>query len=272
MKIDLHLHTSFSDGKLSPQALLRNAAENHYSYISITDHDTFMGYLDAQKYIHKYNIELIPGVEISTMLDHTEVHILAYYCDLGNEALNNLLQEVYDSRYGRAMQMVKNLEAFDIYLDWQDVLVYAGENKYIGRPNIARALLEHGFVKTFKEAFDRYLHNDSPAYVPKLKVDTEYVIQTIKKAKGLSVLAHPVRLPDDSLIFTCIDMGIDGLEVYYAAQDTSQTRLYEQIAVENKLIRTGGTDFHQGELSNLVNYSAPDICIKELKAAYERIR
>jgi hypothetical protein len=269
LKIDLHLHTTFSDGILSPEELLKNAHQNHYSYISITDHDTFAGYIEAKKHIHKYNLELISGVEISTMLDNMEVHILAYYIDIENPELNNLLKLVYDSRYGRANDMVKKLATMGIELDWKDVLVYAGENKYIGRPHIARAMIEHGQVKTIKEAFDKYLSNDSPAYVPKFKVETEYAIDIIKKANGISVLAHPGRLTDDSMVYTCIDMGIDGLEVYYASHDPGQTRLYEQIALENNLIRTGGTDFH-GKDFYYLNYSAPDVCIKDIKAFMER--
>ena len=267
LKIDLHLHTTFSDGKLSPEELVRIAYESHYSYISITDHDTFSGYLDAKKYLDKYKLELIPGVEISTILDQTEVHILAYYFDTENENLNNLLKQVYDSRYGRAKQMVNNLEALGIHLNWKEVLVYAGENTYIGRPHIARALIEKGIVKSIKEAFDKYLSNDSPAYVPKYKVDTGFAIQTIREAGGLSVLAHPGRLPDDTIVYTCIELGIDGIEVYYSSHAHGQTRLYEQIALENNLIRTGGTDFHGNEFY-YINYSAPDICIKELKSAY----
>jgi len=269
LKIDLHLHTTFSDGKLSPEELIRYAHENHYSYISITDHDTIAGYLDAQKYVSKYPLELIPGVEISTIYERMEVHILAYYFDVDNAGLHSLLKDVYDSRYGRALQMVEKLEEMGIHLDWKDVLVYAGENKYIGRPHIARALVENGAVKTIKEAFDKYLGNDSPAFVPKFKTETKDAIDVIKKANGIPVLAHPGRLSDDSIVYSCIDMGIDGLEVYYGSHLAGQTRLYEQIALENNLIRTGGTDFHGNEFFYL-NYSAPDICIKELKAAYKK--
>ena len=269
MKIDLHLHTTFSDGKLSPEELLRFAHENHYSYISITDHDSFLGYFDALNYINKYPLELIPGVEISTIHAESEVHLLAYYFDTTNEELNNLLKDVYDSRYGRAIQMVRNLESMNIKLDWKDVLVYAGENKYIGRPHIARALIENGTVSTIREAFEKYLSNESPAYVPKFKIDTEHAIRTIKKANGIAVLAHPGKLTDDSIVYSCIDMGIDGIEVYYGSHLAGETRLYEQIALENNLIRTGGSDFHGNDFY-YINYSAPDICIKELKAAYEK--
>ena len=271
MKIDLHLHTTFSDGKLSPEELVRNAYENHYSFISITDHDTFAGYLEAKKYIKDKNItlELIPGVEISTIFDNHEIHILAYYFDEDNNDLIELLNDVYDSRYGRAIEMVERLSTFGIHLDWATILNYAGKNKYIGRPHIARALIANGSVKTIKEAFEKYLNNASPAYVPKLKVDTEHAINVIKKANGVSVLAHPGRLTDDSIVYDCIDMGIDGLEVYYVSHITGQTRLYEQIAIENNLIRTGGTDFHGNEFY-YINYSAPDICIKDLKNLYEK--
>jgi predicted metal-dependent phosphoesterase TrpH len=250
---------------------MKIASENHYSYISITDHDTFAGYTEALKTSKKYDVELIPGVEISTILENNEVHILAYYFDTDNDDLNNLLKQVYDSRYGRALEMVQRLEDVGIQVDWKDVLNYAGENKYIGRPHIAKAIVEVGAVKTIREAFDKYLHNDSPIYVPKYKVDTEYAIQSIKKANGISILAHPGRLTDDSMVYSCIDMGIDGLEVYYASHLAGQTRLYEQIALENNLVKTGGTDFHGNEFY-YINYSAPDICIKDLKAAYEQRR
>jgi len=263
LKIDLHLHTTFSDGRLTPEKMVQNAHENHYAYISITDHDSLGGYIEARKYVDAYDVKLIPGVEISTMSDDVEIHILAYYVDTDNDELNTLLQNVWDSRYGRAKQMVQNLEKLGICLDWKDILVYAGENKYIGRPHIARAMMEKGKVKTIKEAFDKFLNNDSPAFVPKLKIDTEYAIEVVKKAHGVSVLAHPGRLPDDSLVFSCIDMGVDGLEVFYASHDAGQTRLYEQIALENNLIRTGGSDFHGNEFY-YINYSAPDICISDL--------
>ena len=271
MKIDLHLHTTFSDGKLSPEELVRNAYENHYSYISITDHDTFAGYLEAKKFLieKNYNLELIPGVEISTIFENQEVHILAYYFKEDDEDLIELLTNVYDSRYGRALEMVERLQTLGIDVDWANILSYAGKNKYIGRPHIARALMTNGCVKTIKEAFEKYLHNESPAYVPKHKIDTEHAINVIKKASGISVLAHPGRLTDDSIVYNCIDMGIDGLEVYYVSHITGQTRLYEQIAIENNLIRTGGTDFHGNEFY-YINYSAPDICIKDLKTLYEK--
>jgi len=269
MKIDLHLHTTFSDGKTSPEVLLRNAFQNHYSSISITDHDTYAGYLEAKNYLKKYPLNLIPGIEISTIHDNNEVHILAYYFDTENDDLNKLINKVYDSRYGRAIEMVKRLETMNIFLSWSEVLVYAGENTYIGRPHIARALMETGVVKTIKEAFDKYIHNDSPIYVPKYKVDTEYAINAIKKAGGVAILAHPGRLPDDSVVYACIEMGIDGLEVYYASHATGQTRLYEQIALENGLIKTGGTDFH-GHEYYYFSYSAPEICIKELNALYQQ--
>jgi len=264
LKIDLHLHTTYSDGRLSPEMLIKMAYDNYYSYISITDHDSLAGYIEAKRHVKSYDIHLIPGVEISTMYEDVEIHILAYFIDEDNEELNDLLKKVWDSRYGRAKQMVENLETLGISLEWKDVLIYAGENKYIGRPHIARALMEKGKVKTIKEAFDKFLNNDSPVFVPKYKVDTEYAINVIKKANGASVLAHPGRLPDDSLVFSCIDMGIDGLEVFYASHDANQTRLYEQIAIENNLIRTGGSDFHGNEFY-YINYSAPDICIDDIK-------
>ena len=267
MKIDLHLHTNFSDGKLSPEKILKLAWENHYEYISITDHDSILGYLEAKKYLAKYPLELISGVEISTNYQSSDVHILAYYFDENNDEFIEMLRKIYDSRYGRAKQIVSNLNQMGIDLKWEDVLKYAGQHKYIGRPHIARALIENGFCKTIKSVFDRCLNNDSPIYVPKYRIDTAYAVDLIQKAGGISVVAHPGRLEDDSLLYEFIDMGVEGIEVYYASHSTGQIKFYEQIALENNLIRTGGSDFHGSDFYYL-NYTAPDVCIKELKARH----
>ena len=122
MKIDLHLHTNFSDGKLSPEKILKLAWENHYEYISITDHDSILGYLEAKKYLAKYPLELISGVEISTNYQSSDVHILAYYFDENNDEFIEMLRKIYDSRYGRAKQIVSNLNQMGIDLKWEDVL------------------------------------------------------------------------------------------------------------------------------------------------------
>jgi len=267
MKIDLHLHTNFSDGKLSPDQLLKFAYENHYAYLSITDHDSTLGYQEATKHLAKYPMDLIPGVEVSTIYQTSDVHILAYYIDVHNELLTEMLKKIYDSRYGRAKQMVENLRQLGIDLNWEDVLKYAGQHKYVGRPHIARAMIENGFCKTIKSVFDNYLNNDSPVYVPKYRIDTANAIDIIKKAGGVPVIAHPGRLEDDSVLYDFIDMGIEGIEVYYASHSSGQIKLYEQIALEHNLIRTGGSDFHGHDFYYL-NYSAPDICIKELKSRY----
>ncbi|HOE91054.1 MAG TPA: PHP domain-containing protein [Candidatus Cloacimonadota bacterium] len=271
MKIDLHLHTNYSDGKLSPEKLLKFAWENHYEFLSITDHDSTLGYQEACNFLSVYPLELIPGVEISTNYQTTDVHILAYYFDVNNEELVDMLKKIYDSRYGRAKQIVQNLNQLGIDLQWEDVLKYAGKHKYIGRPHIARALIENGFCKTIKSVFDNYLNNDSPIYVPKYRIDTAHAIEIIKNAGGIPVVAHPGRLEDDNLLYEFIDMGIEGIEVYYASHSTGQIKFYEQIALEHNLIRTGGSDFHGSDFYYL-NYSAPDICIKELKSKYNHKR
>lgn len=271
MKIDLHLHTNFSDGKLSPEQLLKFAYENHYAYLSITDHDSTLGYQEARKVVSTYPLELIPGVEVSTIYQSNDVHILAYYVDVDNAELNEMLRKIYDSRYGRAKQMVENLHKMGIELDWQDVLKYAGQNKYVGRPHIARAMIENGFCKTIKEVFDHYLNNDSPIYVPKYRIDSNQAIEIIKRAGGIPVIAHPGRLEDDTILYDFIDMGIEGIEVYYSSHSSGQIKLYEQIALEHNLIRTGGSDFHGYDFFYL-NYSAPEICITELKTAHNKRR
>jgi 3',5'-nucleoside bisphosphate phosphatase len=266
-KIDLHVHTNFSDGLYSPEEVLELAKDREYDVISITDHDNMDGFLQVKDYAKFLGIELIPGVEISTLHHNKDTHILAYNFDLQNQALISLLKKIYDSRFGRAEAIIEKLNERDIKIDIEKVQSYAGKNNYLGRPHIARALIEAGYCADKYEAFDMHLGDRCYAYVPKFAPSSQIAIDTIREAGGISVLAHPFTLGDDALIYELVSYGIDGMEVYYAKCNDETIYHYNEIAKENGLIRTGGSDFHGDgfDMEIFGNYSAPEKVLKEMQ-------
>jgi predicted metal-dependent phosphoesterase TrpH len=265
-KIDLHVHTNFSDGLYSPEEVLDLAKDREYDVIAITDHDNIDGYLQVKDYAEMIGIELIPGVEISTLHHGRDTHVLAYYFDYENQELISLLKKIYDSRFKRAKGIVEKLNQRGIMISIEDVQSYAGKNNYLGRPHIARALIESGYCADKYEAFDIHLGEHCYAYVPKFAPSSITAIETIHKANGIAVLAHPYTLGDDSLIRELIDAGLDGMEVYYAKCNDETIYHYNETAKTNGLIRTGGSDFHGDgfDLEIFGSYSAPEKVLNEM--------
>lgn len=266
MKVDLHIHTNFSDGLFSPREILDMADKNDFKTISITDHDTIEGNINAQKYLYKYDIKLVTGVEISSIFERNDVHILAYNFDHGNEKLNNLLLSIKKGRLKRAKEIIRKLKNLGVDIDVKKVMEAAGKNNLIGRPHIARVLVKNGNCNTTQEAFDYFLGNDSPAYVLKPAPTIQKIIETVHEANGLTVLAHPHTLFNQEKIYDIIDMGIDGLEAYYARYDERTRDFFLNIAKNNNLITTGGSDFH-GDLHDfeiLGDYSLPEHVVDDL--------
>lgn len=266
-KIDLHVHTNFSDGLFSPEEVIQLAVEREYDLLAITDHDNIDGFLQIKDFAAEQGLELVPGVEISTLHRNRDVHILAYNFDWKNELLLAMLKRIYDSRYDRAEAIIQKLNERGIRIKIEDVESYAGRNKYLGRPHIARAMINAGYCADKYEVFDNHIGEHCYAYVPKYAPSAEKAIKTIQKAGGVSVLAHPFTLADDRLIYELIAYGIDGLEVFYAKCNDETIYHYNEIAQENNLIRTGGTDFHgEGfDLEIFGVYSAPEAVEIELK-------
>ncbi|MDO9576654.1 MAG: PHP domain-containing protein [Candidatus Cloacimonadales bacterium] len=266
-KIDLHVHTNFSDGIYSPEEVLELAKDREYDVIAITDHDNIDGYLQVKDYAEFLGIELIPGVEISTLHRERDTHILAYNFDLKNEALTKQLKNIYNSRFGRAKAIIEKLNARGINIDLEQVQSYAGKNNYLGRPHIARALIESGYCADKYEAFDLHIGDRCYAYVPKFAPSSQEAIETIHAAGGIAVLAHPYTMGDDALIYELVTHGIDGMEVFYAKCNDETIYHYNEIAKENGLIRTGGSDFHGDgfDLEIFGNYSAPEKVLLEMQ-------
>ena len=241
--VDLHIHTTFSDGTSTVDEVLEEASVKHLKAISITDHDCTDAYPSAIELGNKLGIEVIPGVELSSEIEGNDIHILGYYIDPDNSSFSNKLKEMKDARYIRAQKMVKNLNKQGIDLRFDTVLSIAGIGA-IGRPHIAAAMMKEELVYSFREAFDKYIGYGLPAYVEKLNMHPKEVFDLIKNAGGIPVLAHPGVTQVDERIPEFIKDGLMGIEAYHTEHPSSIERYYLKIAKKNHLAFTGGSDFH----------------------------
>ena len=244
-KVDLHLHSSVSDGVLSPAELVTKAAELDLTVISLTDHDNVDGIAPALKAAEKYpSLVFIPGVEINTDISTGEVHIIGYYIDYTDHELLTALKRLRDSRIERAQKMIRKLSEMGMPIEWERVKMFSGSGS-VGRPHIAQALLEKGYIETIKEAFSKYIAFGGPAYVPREKMTPVEAIELITRADGLAVLAHPLGISNlDTLLKTLVRTGLTGIEVYYKDYSVEDRESLARLADRYGLIATGGTDYH----------------------------
>ena len=244
-QVDLHIHSTASDGKFSPAAIVGKAAELGLKVIALTDHDTVDGIPPATEASGAFpDLKLIPGVEISTDLADGEAHVLGYFIDYASRELGSALERFRNSRQGRARGMVVKLADLGIDIDWQRVQEIAGDGS-IGRPHIAQAMLEKGYIARFEEAFDKYIGHGGPAYVGREKMTPEEAVELILRSRGLPVLAHPFTVKEpEAMIIKLKAAGLVGIEAYYKDNTEEQTRATLGLAEKYGLIATGGTDYH----------------------------
>jgi predicted metal-dependent phosphoesterase TrpH len=245
MKIDLHLHTNASDGRFTPPEIVKLCFEAGLKVIAITDHDTTDG-IDAALTTASalQGMYVIPGVEINCDVPDGEVHILGYFLDYHNSLLGVEFARLRESRRRRGEKMVAKLNDLGLMLDWSRVQAIAGEAT-VCRPHVAQALLEKGLVTSTREAFDRYIGRNGPAYVEREKISPPDAVKLVKSAGGLPVLAHPADIANLSkLIDELVQAGLGGLEVYYASYDQSTKDRLLYMAAAHGLVISGGTDFH----------------------------
>jgi len=248
--IDLHIHTSASDGTFSPQEIVRLAKGKGLRAISITDHDTVDGNQEAIKAGTEIGLEVVPGVEISVEWKGRPVHMLGYYIDVANEVLQLTLQNLIDFREERNPQIIKRLNSLGLNISYEEVKAIAADGRAIGRPHFAQVMVEKGYVKNGDEAFKKYLKRGGPAYVEKKRLTPHEGIQLIKNASGIPVLAHPYNIDGiknkdlEHFILLFKGMGIEGIEVFYPLHNPQQTLQLKTFAEKNGLYITGGTDFH----------------------------
>jgi predicted metal-dependent phosphoesterase TrpH len=254
--VDLHLHTTASDGVMSPSEIVRYAKAKGLQAIAITDHDTIEGLEEGLSEAERIDFEVIPGIEISAEHSPGSMHLLGFLLDIHYPLLNERLGYLQKARAERNPKIVERLNRLGIELTYEEVLKASGGGQ-VGRPHFAQVLLEKNYVRSYQEAFERFLRKGAPAYVDKFRFTAKEAIHFIKEAKGVAVLAHPNTLNVngyselENLILRLIKEGLKGIEVYYPEHSTLEVAQYKTLAARHGLLMTGGTDYHGIEKNGL---------------------
>jgi predicted metal-dependent phosphoesterase TrpH len=276
--IDLHAHTTASDGSLTPSELVALARQTGLSALGVTDHDTVGGLVEATTAAGEADLTLVPGVELSVDYPHGQFHLLGYFVDFTSRALLDRLQYLQDCRFRRNEKMVELMQQAGLPITWEDVEREAGGD-VLGRPHMALALVRKGVVGSTQEAFDRYLADGKPCHVPKVKLHPPEAIALLKSAGAVTVLAHPkyLRIDDPEKLRAELagfkETGLDGIEVFYFRHTEEETALYGEIARELGFVISGGSDFHGASKPDVklgVVYQGaalPDAVLDGLRAA-----
>lgn len=247
-KIDLHSHSYYSDGTCSPSEVVELAHQKGVVTLSLTDHDTLDGIPETLAAGEKLGIDIISGIEISTMHQDQEIHLLGYGFDWQHSPLIQHLTTLQASRHTRNTQAVTQLNALGFSLTYDEVKTVAGKGT-VGRPHIARVLIEKGYVHTFQEAFSQYLGDNAPAYIPRDLPSTTQAIEWIREAGGVTSLAHPNWIKQKGKAFLAFcqelqDAGLHALEVFYSTHTPRQISFFLECTRQLNLLITGGSDFH----------------------------
>lgn len=260
--VDLHIHTTASDGAFRPSEIVKFAVSSGLAAISITDHDTLGGINEAVESGKRLGVEVIPGIELSSIYDDKyEVHILGYYIDSQNKRLNSILKILKDARYERAKKMVDQLNSAGVNVSFQRVMEIA-DGGAIGRPHVARAICESGIAKSMGAVFGKYLVEGCVGFVEKYKLPSYDAVNLIAGAGGVPICAHVAKLKRDNIIIDLISRGLRGIEVYHPDHGSASTRFYRKFAERRKLIATGGSDAHCFDGVN-------GTCVGDIRVPYE---
>jgi len=244
MFVDLHLHTTYSDGSFTPEELILKAKKLNYSAIAVTDHDTVAGLEEAIQLGKKYDLETVPGIEFNTSYKNNDIHILGYYINKKSKKLLSLLNKIKKERKERIEKMIKLLDKeYNFKITMQEIKNISSNN-IIGRGHIARLLTEKNYVDTWEEVFDKYIGRGEPGYVDRNKISPFEAIDIIKQANGIPVIAHPGLIGNQQIIDQLINYGVTGIEVFYPEHNKRMTDKYKNIADKNELLITGGSDCH----------------------------
>ena len=244
--VDLHTHSTASDGIYTPAELLHRAKDAGLRVLALTDHDSTDGLQEAAQVAGKLDIDLIPGIEINTDVVGGEVHVLGYFLEYERPAFQGVLKVLRDARVRRGQRMVELLNEQGVAISWERVREIARGS--VGRPHIAQALMEAGYVQSIGEAFDKYIGKGCSAYVPRYKLTPVDAVRFIASANGLPVIAHPLELPGLEELRNWLpglcEAGMLGLETYYGSYTDEEVQTLRALADEYHLIPTGGSDFH----------------------------
>jgi len=242
-RVDLHIHSTASDGQMTPLEIVQCALDRHLRAISITDHDSVAALEEAQGYAGDTGLEVIPGLELGVAHRGADVHLLGYFIDHQSPGLLQALERFRRHRYRRGEKIIDKLNQLGVDLRMETVMAIAGDAP-LGRPHVADAMVREEYVHSHREAFARYLGYHAPAYVPRSGASLEQAIDLIHHSGGVAVLAHPGVLNRDELIPEMVEMGLDGLEAYHYIHDEETARRYVLLAHQHGLVFTGGSDCH----------------------------
>ncbi len=266
--VDLHTHTTASDGTYAPRDLVAEAASRGVRVLAVTDHDSTEGLAEAiDEAERRKPLEIVPGIEINCDVEGAEIHVLGYLMDWQAEWFQDFCREQRRERRARIHRMVERLAAIGMPLDADEVFAIVKEGS-AGRPHVAQVMVARGYVKTVREAFDKYLGSGKPGHVPRKKVTPEDAVRIIRKAGGVPVFAHPGLADRDELIPGLIAAGLMGIECYYTEHSAAQRASYLQICKDHDLVATGGSDFHGPKVraATLGSPSVPMSAVDALRA------
>jgi 3',5'-nucleoside bisphosphate phosphatase len=264
-RVDLHIHSHASDGHYSPTEVVQMAASGRLDVIAVTDHDTVAGVREAQRAAAGLPLQVVTGIEISTREADHEFHILGYFVDPDSSSMRAHELEARQRRVERMQGMVDRLQELGVGVEYADVARAAGpEVSSIGRPHLARALLERGTTRSFAEAFDRYIGDRGPAFVRSDFPGVRHAIDAIRAAGGVAVWAHPDVAAFDAYIRTFASWGLSGVECYRPNTPPAESHLFETAAITLGLFRTGGSDWHGSHRGPLGDFAVAYGDVREL--------
>lgn len=243
---DMHVHTRISDGVSAPEEVVEQAKKAGLAAICIVDHDSISAIEPALWAARRHEVEVIPSIELSSQIGDKELHILGYFIDWRAKWFRDKLVELQEGRRERVKKMIEKLSKLGAKIPYN--LVISIDGGVIGRPHIAWAMLNRGYIKTQQEAFDKYLAYGKPAYVGKYPLTPAEAIEIIRKVGGVPVLAHPMYARADDMLPELVEQGLRGIEVYHSRHDASTTKHYKQLAKKYGLLITGGSDSHGREV------------------------
>ncbi len=266
---DLHVHTVYSDGLLSPSEMVERARDGGLAALGVTDHDTVDGIAEALRSGAGAGIEVVPGVELSSQYNGKDVHIIGYYIDPSCGELMDYLKLFRDERFKRAEKMIRTLNSrgVDIHIDEVEA---KSRGRCIGRPHIAEVLMDRGYVETIQSAFNKYIGYGAEAYEDKYKLHPDEAIRLISESKGLSFLAHPGAAISETVITNFVKSGLDGVEVVHPFLPPYRRKQLHGLAIKMGLLMSGGSDCHGGRDGQFLvgRHQVPYAYLTRIREAY----
>lgn len=271
VEVDLHLHTTASDGTLTPTQLIEQVGATTLRVAAVTDHDSTEGVDEAIETAKKFpNLTIVPGIEFGSEIGESELHLLGLFIDHHSPALQSALSRFREQRIEAAQLMVRKLNEIGIAITWERVDELA--SGAVGRPHIARAMLEKGYISSIPEAFDKYIGNDGPARVPRPKFEPVQALEIVHAAGGVGVVAHPRTVKHlEEVLDPLVEAGLAGIEVFAEKYGADHQKRYRDLAQKHGLIESGGTDYHafgnDNEVKPGMSGPPPDTALKLFERA-----